>query len=446
MLESLLTQAHAEERNETALLIADIRTDGGTQPRAGIDLDVVAEYADVYLADPLRMPPVAVTYDGATYWLTDGFHRLEAAKTADLARIRAVVEPGTQADAQWRSYAANATHGLRRTNADKERAIRAALRHPNAAEMSNSVLAAHLGVTDKSVAKYRQQMERTSEIPKSATRTGADGRTINTANIGPKPSPAPATNPDRLPDWATILATPDEVADAIDIHMQWSQYRDKYSYLLNAKKPGPERRNIAGMLSRHHLELVDDYDGDLLLDGIRTLLQRTMQAEIDRIDAEEAHNRKPTPTPVDLDAPTSEFPKSAPPADTQPSAYTPLDKTAINLALDAMNTAKRHVATYQQIAGFQPAHDLRHHLEAAVVALYRYDIDRIVRKNKQVAAEIQWRDGWDDADQAHYDDIGARSVWLAGDITRRRVAARMAAEIDDADLRTCLEKRMEELA
>ncbi|MCB0075266.1 MAG: ParB N-terminal domain-containing protein, partial [Caldilineaceae bacterium] len=324
-----------------------IRTDGGTQPRAGIDLDVVAEYADVYLADPLRMPPVAVTYDGATYWLTDGFHRLEAAKTADLARIRAVVEPGTRADAQWRSYAANATHGLRRTNADKERAIRAALRHPNAAEMSNSALAAHLGVTDKSVAKYRQKMESTSEIPKSTTRTGTDGRTINTANIGPKPSP------DRLPDWAKTLATPDEVADAIDANITFRDlqdgpagtYRMKYNWLLDAKRPDSVARTDAhDSLAKNGYTLVDDYDGDLLLDGIRTLLQRTMQAEIDRIDAEEAQGRKPTPTPVDLDAPTSGIPKSTPPADTQATAYTPLDKTAINLALDAMNTAKRHVA------------------------------------------------------------------------------------------------------
>jgi hypothetical protein len=58
------------------------------------------------------------------------------------------------------------------------------LKHPNGAGQSDSKIAAHVGVSDKTVAKYRQQLEATSEIPKSTARAGADGRTITTANIG----------------------------------------------------------------------------------------------------------------------------------------------------------------------------------------------------------------------------------------------------------------------
>ena len=63
-----------------ALDIAVIRLDGGTQPRAGIDQAVVEDYANDMAANGDEFPPVQVVYDGAEYWLWDGFHRLHARK------------------------------------------------------------------------------------------------------------------------------------------------------------------------------------------------------------------------------------------------------------------------------------------------------------------------------------------------------------------------------
>jgi hypothetical protein len=128
---------------------------------------------------------------------------------------------GTLDDARWYSYGVNKSHGLRRTNEDKERAVRTALLHPKATGLSNVQIADHCGVNEKTVRKYRQQSELTSEVPKSNApapvqepdacppsaaliagqtedtgdrivsesgdtrpRSGRDGRTINTANIG----------------------------------------------------------------------------------------------------------------------------------------------------------------------------------------------------------------------------------------------------------------------
>lgn len=167
----------------TTLRIADIRRDGGTQPRAGLDElhvnDLVAA-----LAAGETLPPVDVMYDGATYWLYDGYHRVEATSRAGKYTVLAVIHQGDQVAAQWASYAANSRHGLKRTNEDKRRAVLAALRHPNAAEMSNRALAAHVGVDESMVRDHRAKLEATAGIPQSTTRTGADGRTINTANIG----------------------------------------------------------------------------------------------------------------------------------------------------------------------------------------------------------------------------------------------------------------------
>jgi hypothetical protein len=60
--------------------------------------------------------------------------------------------------------------------------VRAALAHRNGMNMSDVAIAEHIGVTDKTVAKYRASV--TSEFPESTKRTGRDGRTITVANIG----------------------------------------------------------------------------------------------------------------------------------------------------------------------------------------------------------------------------------------------------------------------
>lgn len=164
------------------LPLSKIRTDGGTQPRAGVDPTVAAEYAEA-LRDGARFPAVDVMFDGTNYWLFDGFHRVDAHQLAGLTEIAVKVHQGTLADAQWRSFAANRTHGLRRTNADKERAVRSALQHTNSATLSDRQIAQHVGVDHKTVGRYRRELATTGEIPQSTQRTGVDGRTIDTAKI-----------------------------------------------------------------------------------------------------------------------------------------------------------------------------------------------------------------------------------------------------------------------
>ncbi len=168
------------------LPISLIRTDGGTQPRAAIDFDAVADYQDAMQAGE-KFPPLIVFYDGSSYWLADGFHRREAAVGVDLKEIACDVHQGTLEDAQWFSFSANKTNGIRRTNSDKQRAVKAALKHAMATNFSNRQIAAHVGVDEGTVRAWREKV--TAEIPQSAKRTGRDGRTINTANIGKKAHP-----------------------------------------------------------------------------------------------------------------------------------------------------------------------------------------------------------------------------------------------------------------
>jgi phage N-6-adenine-methyltransferase len=165
-----------------SLRIADIRRDGGTQPRDGVKDALVAEYARL-MQDDVDLGPVDVMYDGTSYWLWDGYHRTAAAEHIGRFTVMAIVHQGTQTDAQWESYGANKAHGLNRSQEDKERAVKAALHHPKGATTSDRDIAAHVGVSHPTVAKYRAELEAGGKITTSPTRTGADGKTYDTATI-----------------------------------------------------------------------------------------------------------------------------------------------------------------------------------------------------------------------------------------------------------------------
>lgn len=152
-----------------------LRLDGDTQPRTAIDQSVVNEYARLYEAG-VKFEPVDVFFDGTDYWLADGFHRWHAARKADLDKIKCNVHQGTQEDAQWFAIAANKTHGLQRSTADKAKAIKAALKHPKVVKMSDRQLAEYIGVSGKTVGKYRLDLEGRAEIPHAETRTDTAGR------------------------------------------------------------------------------------------------------------------------------------------------------------------------------------------------------------------------------------------------------------------------------
>lgn len=156
-----------------ALPLASIRADGGTQSRAAIDESVVAEYQDHLKS----LPPVVVFYDGSDYWLADGFHRLEAHKRASLESIIAEIRQGTLRDAVLFSVGANAAHGLRRTNADKRRAVELLLGDEEWKLKSDRWVANRCGVGHQLVASIRNQVGDSSTCRDHAsTRLGQDGK------------------------------------------------------------------------------------------------------------------------------------------------------------------------------------------------------------------------------------------------------------------------------
>ncbi len=150
-------KCQATEAPIRLLPVSSIRRDGQTQHRIEIDAAVVDEYATL-MKDGVVFPPIRVWWDGRHYWLTDGFQRIAAAECAGLDELPAEVRNGSLSDAQWDSYAANSAHGVRRTAVERQRVIQLALRHSNAAQLSNMEVARHLAIPEATVRRWRKRL------------------------------------------------------------------------------------------------------------------------------------------------------------------------------------------------------------------------------------------------------------------------------------------------
>ncbi len=139
-----------------SIAISDIQ-DGGAQMRVEMTPDVVRDYADDMAAGAI-FPPVLVYHDGTDYWLADGFHRVAAARKIERETIDAEVREGTARDAIIQGIGANASHGLRRTQADKRRAVERLLRDEEWSKWSDRKIAKVARVDHKTVGKIRREL------------------------------------------------------------------------------------------------------------------------------------------------------------------------------------------------------------------------------------------------------------------------------------------------
>lgn len=177
-----------------SLKIADVKTEG-MQTRAAMSEDVVAEYAESMKAGT-QFPPIVVFDDGEFYWLADGFHRLEAATRAGSKKIEADIREGERHDALRYALSSNTGHGLRRTNADKKRAVMVAYENRNALGLGESpsarAIAEVVGVSDIFVTS---QLQTVCSWVNATARTGADGKTRSLPPPRPKKVEEKATEP-----------------------------------------------------------------------------------------------------------------------------------------------------------------------------------------------------------------------------------------------------------
>ena len=154
-----------------------LHLDEGTQARAAINEAVIQEYSEAMQAGAI-FPPVVAFFDGQVYWLADGFHRLRAAIACGRDEFDVDLRQGTREDAVWFACSANRAHGLRRSNADKRRAVTMALASPKAQGMSDRQLAEHCGVGHVFIGMVRRELAGVhgEHLAAAEVRTGRDGK------------------------------------------------------------------------------------------------------------------------------------------------------------------------------------------------------------------------------------------------------------------------------
>lgn len=271
--------------------LSAVRVDPSIQMRKSINGKVVKEYAEIFDV----LPPLTVFHDGKTFWLADGFHRHSAAKSIGREQVLCVVKEGTKRDAILFACGANSTHGLRRSNEDKRRAVECLLKDEEWSQWSDRRIAEVAGVSHTTVATLRNSIEdQLANFASSndSARVGADGRR---RRLPSKKSSKPQSDPPKA-DPPEPTDPPQESADEeweeVDLE---SEEQSGSELFLPSKEPEvkvdpgiPEwkqNRHIIDRLRVRINELIRDVDDVPALPGFERLHQyrKTIIRDLDSI-------------------------------------------------------------------------------------------------------------------------------------------------------------------
>lgn len=161
--------------------------DAGTQIRAKISENTIEEYAERLKAGD-EFPPVVLFYDKEedTYYMGDGFHRFHAHKLNKKRTIHADIKKGNLRDAILFAVMANTDHGLKRSNADKRRAVQTLLEDEDWGKWSNREISRKCAVSLDLVNRIRSSLNDSFSERIYKNKHGKTAK-MNVVNIGGKP-------------------------------------------------------------------------------------------------------------------------------------------------------------------------------------------------------------------------------------------------------------------
>lgn len=145
--------------------IKDICITGGTQHRP-VDKKVVIQYAERKKAGD-NFPLIEITFDGNNYYLTDGFHRVAAARKLGKNYINANVVNGTRRDAKYSSFQANKTNAFPRQPGTLKGIAEEMLKDEEWGKMSIKDMANHIGISERYVKKVHADLKKEANSSKS---------------------------------------------------------------------------------------------------------------------------------------------------------------------------------------------------------------------------------------------------------------------------------------
>lgn len=131
------------------------------QSRSSNDQTLIIEYSG-NIKDGAEFPPGIVIFDIDTgrMYLVDGIHRAKAFIMAGKEGFFVTIRIGTEVDALFAASGANASHGRRRSNKDKEHAAEQLVLNPKTSQYSNNRLAKEAKVSPQLIEKARQKLEK----------------------------------------------------------------------------------------------------------------------------------------------------------------------------------------------------------------------------------------------------------------------------------------------
>lgn len=225
------------------LNLGAIVLDDRLQSRTEISEENVADFAhDMEQGD--KFPPLTVHFDGINYYLTDGFHRYMAAKRIGKASIPCDVINGTFRDAQLYATGVNSKHGMRRTYADKRKAVMTLLDDFEWSQWSNAEISRQCGVSHTFVKNLRESGGQKPETVKYTTSTGQTAERKASNERKEKPAKEPELKekaPEPTPEMDSKLDASKELIDMLQEEVQ--QLKDKLA--LGFMDGTEEEKNLA---------------------------------------------------------------------------------------------------------------------------------------------------------------------------------------------------------
>lgn len=168
------------------LPIKSIVVDEEIQQRIKTSNGTINDYARL-LKEEHKFPAITVFINQVAgeepkYYLADGFHRLQAYQKNGKEEIPCEIYKGSKLTAKIFAAGCNGTHGLKRSNHDKKKAVITVLTDSTWNRLSDNEIARHCHVSQPFVSKLRSKV-----IPvtlKETKRVDKNGNAMETGNIG----------------------------------------------------------------------------------------------------------------------------------------------------------------------------------------------------------------------------------------------------------------------
>ena len=155
------------------------------QSRTEISQDTVDDYAHA-MSEGDDFPALTVFFDGVNYYLADGYHRFHAYKKAGKVGAQCSVINGTFREAQLYATGVNAKHGMRRTHADKRKAVMTLLEDFEWGQWSDSEIARRAHVSVSFVWNLRKSGEKPETVKFTTSKGNVAERKATTERKEPE--------------------------------------------------------------------------------------------------------------------------------------------------------------------------------------------------------------------------------------------------------------------